>query len=1350
MWWWWVGVFLWLGRLAATSDDCSRGCSDNAVCIEGTGCLCNSGYYGNGTLCTSCGDNMVSATGSSSQQDCFCVEGFEKRDNGVCEELCTTSEAIEFSISSMDVGIWSSGGCDFADLGGTRSCCEVAAAMFAHDCLSKLVSLAPHAVPSHPYYSTLAAMEEKCGILPGIGFAYEEACGDGVREGWERCDDGNHVDGDGCSSCWIDDGYSCGSLANSTLSVCRICAEDCLTRHRELCQIPGGPCMACEEGYTEVDGECAQIMEVWYTVVNHTGPWDSANPGPSGGHCEYIDLGLLLEPDLRLPTAERYLAFVRSAKAAGSIPDGGGGNCSLQAAVSQSPRGSSIVAMIEIAPDEVVGYDLKIGFQKPGNVVVFSDRGEETTVPVVNGRHQRIFDLHSSSLVIISGLILNKAAAAEGAIVRNYGGRAVIENVLVENAEVPYIPANRTDPEYNCAGTLLESAGAVALRGVVFRQNYLRDYSRPDLCFTEIGHTLMMYGSTEMSDVLFEDNNVAGPLLSMYGHSSKSHILGLVMQRNVVRGESLFLIETEVELANFTARANSGERGGVVSIRGRQTVIIDGFSIEENVVADLEGIVYNLGNLTLLDGQVQGNFVADDSSVLYNRGTLLMDSVSFRGNEGAVLDTATDATLFYCIFEENKGTSKYHTINNSGKLVISNCFFDDPNLPAEIVNIKTSSSFVLRDSVLPWSETMHVAHCSEKLSWHYYPARQACGIHAECTFQANKGVTCECPLESYGDPTEMCVGLTTLRLLPTNNVAMYVTKGERDDGYRSTTEVRFVADGFGSLGWAVNLDMLPPWLSIVPSAGTFLTGGLCPDEPIDVTVMVDLEHVSGEYRSQIVSVNITTFSNATGSFVSAPDVQSLLVATDTTLTVALEAEIIPSAVTSVLEASTRCLNSQIYPSAPCEVPAGSLVFLSVYLRDSANYSLGVGGDTYTFESDPLVEIRSEATFDNGTSVIGFVAPQTHFSVRVTLRGVDVQGSPAYFHVECSGDDTWSNSAMQCESPGVPIPKLLIVVGLGSGFVVTAISLQLLKAKKGSKAKILEMDMADRETLSVLLSCFTDVLDVGTDIGAYYALQNDDDLHEFEAWYLSAVSIAVVATLVSLCVKLHGLRQCLLEFRAYSQRKIRGPDQVFVRPITISTVPGICKLVCDADVAMVLHMIYRQLTFHLVAVVSLIVEDIPMLVLNTLILLSSKTSTAVVLSMEVTCFLSGIRLSKVVVASRTMRRAVRLRERAALASTATVSNQEKASLTSIALASTSTMSSRENSAGTAPNRGRTAHALAAPISSREKASLVSAPNSRRGKANSSSTSAACQKTSSTAVNSTYHSPAPHFQHSWFSP
>ena len=63
----------------------------------------------------------------------------------------------------------------------------------------------------------------------------ETVCGDGLQAGEEGCDDGNGVDGDGCSStCQVEEGWTCTSATCRTSwcsSACgdgvRVGSEEC-------------------------------------------------------------------------------------------------------------------------------------------------------------------------------------------------------------------------------------------------------------------------------------------------------------------------------------------------------------------------------------------------------------------------------------------------------------------------------------------------------------------------------------------------------------------------------------------------------------------------------------------------------------------------------------------------------------------------------------------------------------------------------------------------------------------------------------------------------------------------------------------------------------------------------------------------------------------------------------------------------------------------------------------------------------------------------------------------------------------------------------------------------------------
>lgn len=53
-------------------------------------------------------------------------------------------------------------------------------------------------------------------------------CGNGIRQGQEQCDDGNLVDGDGCSKlCMVEPGFACDlKMVNDVSDKCRLCKDD--------------------------------------------------------------------------------------------------------------------------------------------------------------------------------------------------------------------------------------------------------------------------------------------------------------------------------------------------------------------------------------------------------------------------------------------------------------------------------------------------------------------------------------------------------------------------------------------------------------------------------------------------------------------------------------------------------------------------------------------------------------------------------------------------------------------------------------------------------------------------------------------------------------------------------------------------------------------------------------------------------------------------------------------------------------------------------------------------------------------------------------------------------------------
>eukprot|EP00736_Rhodelphis_marinus_P001863 Rmarinus@m.5023 len=302
-------------------------------------------------------------------------------------EDCTLQEAIAFGRSAIDMGIIAAAGCDFIHIGDTEPCCAAMAEMFAHPCANLSFSL----VSEEPFSRTLDAVRSACGVYIHMSSSSSKYCGNGIREGWEKCDDGNKVPGDGCSECLVETGYSCGEADNGT-DICRICSNDCRSLNRQVCVYEGGPCGECREGFyiAEVDGlesaggKCGDLMRVFYVVVDDP----SGTADPLGG-CNFTYLGDVVVHEPRRARPHTYIEVLDNV-----LPNRTRtfqeGVCSLENAVRSAPIGMNRVALIEIAHDVVHASDLVMNPEEGMTVCVFSDR-DAPAVIVANQR--RLFDV---------------------------------------------------------------------------------------------------------------------------------------------------------------------------------------------------------------------------------------------------------------------------------------------------------------------------------------------------------------------------------------------------------------------------------------------------------------------------------------------------------------------------------------------------------------------------------------------------------------------------------------------------------------------------------------------------------------------------------------------------------------------------------------------------------------------------------------------------------------------------------------------------------------------------------------------------------------------------------------------
>lgn len=74
----------------------------------------------------------------------------------------------------------------------------------------------------------LLIMQSASSIVINATPALSSLCGNGVRQGEEECDDGNLVDGDGCSKlCRVEGGYACElKMVNDLGDRCQLCRDD--------------------------------------------------------------------------------------------------------------------------------------------------------------------------------------------------------------------------------------------------------------------------------------------------------------------------------------------------------------------------------------------------------------------------------------------------------------------------------------------------------------------------------------------------------------------------------------------------------------------------------------------------------------------------------------------------------------------------------------------------------------------------------------------------------------------------------------------------------------------------------------------------------------------------------------------------------------------------------------------------------------------------------------------------------------------------------------------------------------------------------------------------------------------
>lgn len=238
--------------LCSDVNECTNGgnnCSADATCNNTQGsftCACKSGFSGDGVTCTDLdectgqgGGNNCSVNGTCTNTHgsytCACKSGYSG-DGVTCNDVdeclmqthdcspngtCTNSPPGSFTCS-----------CNSGYQGNGKVCLDV------DDCVGQ-----SGACPLNEVCVNQIGIPHTCDCAPGSSRPLNDpngacvsACGNGQRVPVEQCDDGNTVDGDGCSStCRIETGYACHEPTHGP-SVCALtCGDGLIDPPHEEC-----------------------------------------------------------------------------------------------------------------------------------------------------------------------------------------------------------------------------------------------------------------------------------------------------------------------------------------------------------------------------------------------------------------------------------------------------------------------------------------------------------------------------------------------------------------------------------------------------------------------------------------------------------------------------------------------------------------------------------------------------------------------------------------------------------------------------------------------------------------------------------------------------------------------------------------------------------------------------------------------------------------------------------------------------------------------------------------------------------------------------------------------------------
>eukprot|EP00736_Rhodelphis_marinus_P011319 Rmarinus@m.24414 len=670
-------------------------------------------------------------------------------------------------------------------------------------------------------------------------------------------------------------------------------------------------------------------------------------------------------------------------------------------------------------------------------------------------------------------------------------------------------------------------------------------------------------------------------------------------------------------IQGLKASGNIGAMGAVLQLSGVNDV--QDLEVVDNHAVDDAGIIQNLGVTRIRNAVISRNGApgAGWGGTILNRGKLELENVWMEENQIGAIRSNTFTHLISSTFRRNVASQYYSTVYNLQHIVVDGCVFEAaPGDDAPL--ILSDSLVILRDSFLPAGAVVPYAECGTSIavpdSNDVYP----CGIQAVCSPADGAGVHCECPRGYVGSPHATCGPLARVHVLPDTAVVKFTTK---DGGPADVETLGLISDGLGVVTWRVVEETLPSWLSVSPISGSFINSGLCLSELIDLHITFFTGGIRGNDTEHFSTVFVETSAAFEGS-------QTF---NSTVLSVHMSVDVLANATHSVLRSRPNC------ESPECNAVAGSEVVVIVDTFDSEGLRLGAGGKSIgvrvlppsafeetTWSDASSLVLGSLTDHYNGSYTFTFTAPKQNFVVVADIDGAAVSGSPLSYSVSCAEGEEWDSAAAMCVAVDFDIPKDIVALGAVSAFVCATAFIVSMQRRQ---SMVLEAVVLQKEATTTMSWIFLDLVDIGTDIGAYHSVVKSESLVSYAPWYLAALCVAVLFSLYSLRGRVHALTTIMSDSSASNASK---SCDVLSHPIPITGVNGISQISTAQDLYFVTRQLQRKFRAHVLSIVGLVVQDVPMQVLNTIMICNSGSDypVEVLLSTEVTCVLIGAKLTKI--------------------------------------------------------------------------------------------------------------------------